>query len=230
MNFFRSKEKFAIVTISAVLSGAFVFAAAAEAQTRPSATPQPDVPMVISRADDFPDEEQQVQLVPTPVEQPGNTNSGRSTAELRMLAEQAAADKADKNEAYEAKQRRLLMNLDILTRAEERAEKLRDQLFEMIEKENAINTRLAELQYSALPETIERNMAFTGSLKPEQLREMRRKSIEAEKTNQEKLLLQVQERKNLLTASVLKADELVEKIRTKLERDIDEALADDSSQ
>jgi hypothetical protein len=230
MNFFRSKEKFAIVTISAVLSGAFVFAAAAEAQTRPSATPQPDVPMVISRADDFPDEEQQVQLVPTPVEQPGNTNSGRSTAELRMLAEQAAADKADKNEAYEAKQRRLLMNLDILTRAEERAEKLRDQLFEMIEKENAINTRLAELQYSALPETIERNMAFTGSLKPEQLREMRRKSIEAEKTNQEKLLMQVQERKNLLTASVLKADELVEKIRTKLERDIDEALADDSSQ
>jgi hypothetical protein len=122
------------------------------------------------------------------------------------------------------------MNLDILTRAEERAEKLRDQLFEMIEKENAINTRLAELQYSALPETIERNMAFTGSLKPEQLREMRRKSIEAEKTNQEKLLMQVQERKNLLTASVLKADELVEKIRTKLERDIDEALADDSSQ
>jgi hypothetical protein len=186
--------------------------------------------MVISRADEFPDEEQQVQLVPTPVEQPGNTNSGRSTAELRMLAEQAAADKADKNEAYEAKQRRLLMNLDILTRAEERAEKLRDHLFEMIEKENAINARLAELQYSALPETIERNMAFTGSLKPEQLREMRRKSIEAEKTNQEKLLMQVQERKNLLTASVLKADELVEKIRTKLVRDIDEALADDSSQ
>lgn len=227
MNLFRSKEKFALVTVSAALGGLFVFAAAAEAQTRPTPTPS-NVPMIISRADDFPDEDK-VELVPTPVEQP-QTTSGRSTAELRLLADQAAADKADKDEEYEAKQRRLLMNLDILTRAEERAEKLRDQLFEMIEKENAINARLSEIQYSALPETIERNMAFTGSLKPEELREMRRKNLQAEKVNQEKLLMQILERKNMLSASVLKADELVEKLRTKLERDIDAALADDSSQ
>ncbi len=228
MNLFRSKEKFALITVSAALCGAFVFAQPSDAQTRPTPTPS-DVPMIISRADDFPDE-QQVELVPTPAEQPPAATTGRSTAELRMLADQAAADEADKDAEYEAKQRRLLMNLDILTRAEERAEKLRDQLFEMIEKENAINARLTEIQYASLPETIERNMAFTGSLKPEELREMRRKSLQAEKANQEKLLLQVQERKNMLSASVLKADELVEKLRTKLERDIDAALADDSSQ
>ena len=229
MNLYRSTEKFALVTISAALGGAFVFASAAAAQTRPSATPPPNEPMIISRADDFPDEEQRVELVPTPVERPRD-GAGRSTAELRLLADQAAAAKADKDEAYEAKQRRLLLNLDILTRAEERAEKLRDQLFEMIEKENEILARLAELQYAALPETIERNMAFTGSLKPEQLREMRKKSIDAEKTNQENLLVQVQERKNMLSASVLRADDLVEKIRTKLEADIDAALAADPTQ
>lgn len=225
MNIFRSKKKLALITLSAAFGGAFVFAQPSDAQTRPTPTPS-DVPMVISRADDFPDDSQEVQLEPTPIERPRDNSTGRSTAELRMLADQAAADKEDKDAEYEAKQRRLLMNLDILTRAEERAEKLRDQLFEMIEKENAITARISEIEYSVLPETIERNMAFTGSLKPEELREMRRKSLESEKANQEKLLAQVQNRKNMLSASVLKADELVEKLRTKLERDIDEALAD----
>jgi hypothetical protein len=207
-----------------------IFSTSFAAQTRrnnpaPTPTPRTDLPVIISRADDFPDENR-TQPSPTP-EVEREITSGRSTAELRMLAERASAEKDEK---YEAKQRRLLMNLDILTRAEERSENLRKQLFEMIEKENEIQSRLSDIEYSVLPETIDRNLAFTGSLKPEELREMRKKTLEAEKTNQEKLLLQVQERKNSLILTVQKADDMVEKLRTKLEREIDEALTNVSDQ
>jgi len=204
-----------------ILSASFV---AQTRRPRPSATPTPqaDVPVIISRADDFPDENTQIQ--PTPEVVPETTSSGRSTAELRMLAEQAAADK---DEQYDTRQRRLLMNLDILTRAEDRAENLRKQLFDMIEKENEIQSRLSEIEYDVMPETIDRNLAFTGSLRPEELRDKRKKSLEAEKASQQRLLAQVQERKNSLTASVQKADDLVDKLRQKLERDIDAALSDD---
>ncbi len=212
----------------AALCALLILSASFNAQTRrgrpaPTPTPAADVPMIISRADDFPDENR-TQPTPTPEIEPETTTSGRSTAELRMLAEQAAADKDDK---YDAKQRRLLTNLDILTRAEERAENLRKQLFDMIEKENTILARLAELEYSVLPETIDRNLAFTGSLRPEELRDMRKKGLEAEKANQQSLLTQVRERKDSLTVSADRADRLVDKLREKLERDIDAALTDE---
>lgn len=211
-----------LLTASFLILSASVIGQTRRNRPVPTPTPRTELPIIISRADDFPDENR-VQPTPTPDIEP-EAASGRSTAELRMLAERSAAEKDDK---YDSKQRRLLMNLDILTRAEERAENLRKQLFEMIEKENEIQSRLSEIEYSVLPETIDRNLAFTGSLKPEELREMRKKSLEAEKANQEKLLVQVQERKNSLSLSVQKADDLVDKLRSKLERDIDEALTDD---
>ncbi len=211
----------------AVFCTLLILSADFSAQTRrpaPKATPPANVPIIISRAEDFPDENTQVQS--TPEEVPDTTIPGRSTAELRMLAEQAAAKKDDQ---YDTRQRRLLMNLDILTRAEDRAENLRKQLFDMIEKENEIQSRLSEIEYDVMPETIDRNLAFTGSLRPEDLRDKRKKSLEAEKANQERLMTQVQERKNSLTLSVQKADDLVDKLRQKLERDIDEALIDDTN-
>ena len=127
----------------------------------------------------------------------------------------------------EAKQKQLLLNLDILSRAESRAESLRKQLFDIIEKENATQARLQQIQIDSSGQAIERTVALMGSLRPEDLREQRLKSLTAEKTNLESLLTQIQANRASLETSVQKADALVEKVRARLDKEIDDSLADE---
>ncbi|MGI9054653.1 MAG: hypothetical protein ACR2F2_02490 [Pyrinomonadaceae bacterium] len=127
----------------------------------------------------------------------------------------------------DAKEKKLLMSLDILSRAEQRTESLQKQLYEVIEKENAVKARIEQLTYDMRPEMIDRNVAFAGSLRPEDLRDARRKSLESEKTNLESLVAQLQSNRAKLEQSVERADFLVEKIRLKFEKEIDDALTDE---
>ncbi len=129
--------------------------------------------------------------------------------------------------AADAKEKKLLLSLDILSRAEQRAESLRKQLFEVIEKENAVKARIDQINYDMRPEMIDRNVAFAGSLRPEDVREARRKSLESEKANLESLLAQIVSNRSKLEQSVERADYLVEKIRLKFEKEIDDALVDE---
>jgi hypothetical protein len=129
--------------------------------------------------------------------------------------------------SYDEKQKRLMMNLDILTRAEQRTESLRKQLFEMIEKENTVKTRLDQIRYDSRPEMIERSAQLIGSLRPEEIRESRRKSLEAERTNLEALLNEIQINRANLNTNLFRADTMVEKLRAKLEKEIDDALIED---
>ena len=155
---------------------------------------------------------------------PVTDNSNDRDAQIRELNDRIKTLESANNKAE--KQKQLLMNLDILTRAESRAESLRKQLFEIIEKENATNARLNQITAESSGEVIDRSVALSGSLRPEELREQRRKSLEAEKNSLESLLTQIQTNHAALDLSVQKADALVEKIRTKLEKEIDDALAD----
>ncbi|MCY7345192.1 MAG: hypothetical protein LH614_03145 [Pyrinomonadaceae bacterium] len=152
-----------------------------------------------------------------------------SEARIRELTERIRSLESNKRNDYDTKQKRLLLNLDILSRAESRAESLRKQLFEMIEKEASVRTRLEQISFDARPETIERSTAFVGGLRPEELRDQRKKSLEAEKRNLESLLTQIQNSRSSLEENVSKADFLVEKVRLKLDKEIDDALADDKS-
>lgn len=125
------------------------------------------------------------------------------------------------------KQKRLLMNLDILTRSEQRAETLRKQLFEMIEKESQIKIRLDQISNDIRPEVIERQVAFAGSLRPEDLRENRRKTLDIDKRNLTSLLSDIQTVRSNLEINVQKADLLVQKLRDRVEKEIDAALIDE---
>ncbi len=129
--------------------------------------------------------------------------------------------------AADAKEKRLLMSLDILSRAEQRSETLRKQLYEIIEKENTVKARVEQLTFEMRPEMIDRNAAFTGSLRPEDVRDARRKSLESEKRNLESLLVQLQANREKLEQTVQRADYLVEKIRLKFEKEIDDSLTEE---
>ena len=61
--------------------------------------------------------------------------------------------------------------------AAESVEKLKAQLLEVQGKEDALRTRLEQLDESIKPENIERSLAGIGSTRPEELREARRRQL-----------------------------------------------------
>lgn len=185
-------------------------------------------PQIVSRAEDFPDTDTQPlltnQILKT--DEPVRT-AGENSNTIEELKSRIQSLESGKKTDPDEKQKRLLMNLDILSRAEQRSESLRKQLFEMIERESTIKTKLDLIEADVRPEAIERSVAFAGSLRPEELRNMRKKNLEIERANLQSLLIEIQRTKASLDLNVQKADILVDKLRAKLEKQIDDSLIDD---
>lgn len=179
-------------------------------------------PAVISRADDYP----VVVIEPAPQNSDAVPTSSDATIEElreRLLQLEAKSNQKDPDQ----KQRQLALNLDILTKSEQRSDSLRRQLFEMIEKENTIRGRLDQIDNDLRPESIERSTAMVGSLRPEEIREQRRRSLNLEKSNLQTLLAAVQKNRTDLELNLQRSDALVEKLRVRIEKEIDEALSDE---
>jgi hypothetical protein len=218
-----------------VLSGVFFNEADAQSprktktgKARPIVQPTPPINAeIVSRDADYTAQTQVVQPesnnVQTTVTEDNSQDPENRIAELneriQKLESQLKSNSDDK-------QKRLLMNLDILTRAEQRAETLRKQMFEMVEKESQIQTKLDQINNDIRPEVIERQVAFAGSLRPEDLRENRRKTLEVDKKNLQTLLNDIQTVRSNLEVNVQKADLLVQKLRDKIEKEIDSSLED----
>ncbi len=187
----------------------------------PVPSPPSSEPAIISRADDY-REPNTPAAEPVPQDPAGNPSEGADDTDerIRQLSDRIKELESDQ------KQKRLLLNLDILTRAEQRAESLRKQNFELIEKESAIVSKLEQIETDIRPETIERTVAMAGSLRPEELRDARRKKLESERKNLQTLLTEIQNTRAKLEQNTQKADDLVERLRAKLEKEIDDALID----
>lgn len=198
----------------------------------PRPTPVQTTPQIVSQAD-YTQQNQQIitggneQPVLVPVTQPADSleeKIDKLTERLQEMNLRMRSLESNKQNQYDDAQKRLLLNLDILTRAEQRAESIRKQLFEMIEKENSIKTRIETITYESRADVIDRQVSMAGSLRPEELRSIRRKSLESEARNLEMLLAEVQKTKLNLEQNLVKADQLVEQLRTVLEKEIDAAL------
>lgn len=234
----KMKKKAKIVVICAMfLVGIVSFASDADAQTKrkktgnvqPVAMPTPTRtgPEVISRADQFLDENGRVVTPDTTVQDTTETGEAvRTGSSVDDLDQRIKSLESNRKNDRDEKQRRLALNLEILTKAEQRVESLRKQYFDMIEKEAKIQERLDTIDIDIRPDSIERNVAFAGSLRPEVLREARQKTLAAEKTKLQTLLTEVQRNKANLDLNIQRADSLVERLRIKLEKEIDEALGD----
>ncbi|HEY0761701.1 MAG TPA: hypothetical protein VGD61_04950 [Pyrinomonadaceae bacterium] len=76
----------------------------------------------------------------------------------------------------------LMLSISVYAQdASDTLEKLRAQLLEVQTKEDALQTRLAQLDESIKPENIERSLAGVGSTRPEELREARRRQLAIER-------------------------------------------------
>jgi len=135
---------------------------------------------------------------------------------LQAISEELLApDKKDDDNSV-AKVRQVTTNLDLLTHAEERAEVLRKQLIELIEKETAYRSRMTQFDEDLRPENIERSMAGIGGTRTAEMRDTRRRVLENDKKGVENLLSVTTQSRLRLEEDVRQADLLVTKLRQRL--------------
>lgn len=122
-------------------------------------------------------------------------------------------------------QSRISTNFALLAQAEQRAEGLRRQLLELIEKETLYRARITQLDEDMRPESLERAMSTYGTTRTAELRETRRRVLDTERRGYQNLLTLTVESRTRLEGEVRQADALAERMRQRvtplLEKEID---------
>jgi hypothetical protein len=111
---------------------------------------------------------------------------------------------------------RYQLDMERLTRAEQRAEQVRSQLIDTQSKIADLDSRLEQVEYYLKPENIERSIQGMGTLHPEDAREARRKQLENERSRLQAQLKLLDTSKTRLETSVANADAEVDNLRAKL--------------
>jgi hypothetical protein len=147
-------------------------------------------------------------------------------ARLREITEKVFSPEAVKpGDAPAGKQNPIAQNLDILSRAEQRAEGMRRTLLEMTEKETAYRTRIMQLDDDLRSDSIDRSLSGVGTTRTPDLRDLRRRQLDNERKGVEILLGQATSSRVRLEDELKQADLLVARIRQRLlpiiEREID---------
>ncbi len=199
-------------------------------QPLPMPTPVQTIePSVVSRASDEVDPEDYLQRAAETV--PGtSTANDQTAAPVTSLSNPSVEDLAQqvrqltgKIDSMDTKQK-MLLDLQILSSAEQRSENLRRQLMDSTDKEAVIKGRLEQIEYDIRPEVIDRKAAFIGSLRPEEVRENMRKTLQSEKDRLTLQVTQLQTSRTGLESSLLSADSMVQRLREKLEKEIEVQL------
>ncbi|MFN2406918.1 MAG: hypothetical protein ABR594_12755 [Pyrinomonadaceae bacterium] len=113
---------------------------------------------------------------------------------------------------------RFQLDMERLTRAEQRAEQIRMQLVDVQSKIADFEAKLEGVEYALRPENIERSMQTFGSTRPEEAREARRRQLESERGRLKAQLKILETSKSRLELSSATADNEVDLLRAKLQQ------------
>ena len=113
---------------------------------------------------------------------------------------------------------RYQLDMERLTRAEQRAEQLRGQLMDVQAKIADFEARLEQIEFALRPENIEASTAGYGSTRPEVARETRKKQLESERGRVGAQLKLAETSRARLEVAVANADLEVDNLRAKLEQ------------
>ena len=112
---------------------------------------------------------------------------------------------------------RSLLDLERLSRAEQRSAQLRTELRDVQAKQAELEVRAEDIEFALKPENIERSIAGYGTTRPEELRAQRRRQLENEKERVAKQLIQLSEGSQRLEQAIATADAEIERLRKKLD-------------
>ena len=184
----------------------------------PTHSPLSNEPRIISVAEDTSNE--------SGTTAPQRRTRSRRSAEPQSEAE-ATREKVDKLSAQFSAlneklsqmeiQQRTLVDLERLSRAETRGENLRVQLRDVQAKEAELQVRASHLDYELQPTVIERTLASSGSTRPEDVRDERRRQLEAEKSGVQTQLTQLATSRARLETAIANADAEADRLRTRID-------------
>ena len=113
---------------------------------------------------------------------------------------------------------RYQLDMERLTRAEQRAEQLRGQLMDVQGKIADFEAKLEQIEFALRPENIDNSTAGYGSTRPEVAREARKKALESERGRVQAQLKLAETSRSRLEVAVGNADLEVDNLRAKLEQ------------
>jgi chromosome segregation ATPase len=122
-------------------------------------------------------------------------------------------DKLNKME----EQQRSLVDIERLSRAEQRAETFRTQLRDVQARETDLQSQLDQVEYALTPENIEHTVGTFGTTHPEVAREQRRRQLEGQKAKLRAQLDQLGQSRVRLEPAIATADAEVDKLRRQME-------------
>ena len=111
---------------------------------------------------------------------------------------------------------RTLIDMERLTRAEQRAESLRSQQIDVESKLADLGAKLEQIEFQLKPENIERAAGF-GTLHPEEARDSRRRQLENERARAQAQVRILETSRTRLETAVQSADAEVDALRRKIE-------------
>jgi uncharacterized protein YlxW (UPF0749 family) len=124
------------------------------------------------------------------------------------------------------KQQKMLLAFEILNRAEQRLATLIKLRIELVEKQNKTNGELGRAEENLRDENIERGVSLRGTLNADDMRESRRRTINAEKNNLRNLLAEIQRNLAETNNEISQTEILINNIRPRLFRQIEQELLD----
>ena len=153
---------------------------------------------------------------PKKTQTPGSTEPDKMQQTITTLSNQV--NKLNDRLTSMQDDDRYQLDMERLTRAEQRAEQLRSQLMDIQSKIADFESRLEQLDWALRPENIESANAGYGSTRPEAAREARKKQLESEKTRVTAQLRLAETSKTRLETAVANADAEVDHLRAKLQQ------------
>jgi chromosome segregation ATPase len=147
---------------------------------------------------------------PQPAEDP---DSMKKT--IRTLSNQV--DKLNDKLNQMEESQRSLVDLERLSRAEQRSSQLRAEQRDVLAKIGDLEVRLEEVEFALKPENVERATAVYGTTRPEELRAQRRKQLETERERVQKQLEQLRASEIRLQQSIATSDAEVDRLQKKLD-------------
>lgn len=128
-----------------------------------------------------------------------------------------------KNESADSVNR-ISEGVALLAQTEQRAEVLRRQLLDLIEKETAYRSRIAQIDEDIRPDNVERALNPYGTTRTVEARDTRRRILENDRKGFESLLTLVSQSRIRLEEDVRQADALVSRLRQRLFPAIDRQI------
>lgn len=113
---------------------------------------------------------------------------------------------------------RYLMDMERLTRAEQRAEQLRTQLIDVQSKMADLQSRLEQVEYMLRPENVEKSTQGYGTVHPEEMRDARRRQLESERSRIQAQLDILEKSQTRLESAITTADSEVDLLKARLDQ------------